>query len=175
MKASYSFTFKFGEIFENYVEFKEFTDSIEITTKNVEDDFNEFFFNLLWCKYFNRDVCFLTVDNFIRAFSVEYVNQYKFYKKLKSNIDKMYELTLEDLLSNGIVVNNLSGNDSANISNPFQPLNYIITQNSTKQELPKLDAYLKEINNLSDLWVNNILDKFGYLFMPFEVPTSVIY
>mgnify|MGYP003288528592 CR=1 FL=1 len=75
----------------------------------------------------------------------------------------MYSLTLDELRDSGSIISNNASNGSKTVVNndSHTPIGFIVSQNVSFNDIPKLNAYLKAIDNYRD----NYLEEFADLLL----------
>ena len=160
MESCYQETYTFSEVFKDYDEWKAFTDDLGITTENVDDAYNEMIYEEFYFKYFNVGINSYIVQNFKRSLASILRNHYNKYKQIYDKINSTYSLTLDDLRDAGSIISNSASNGSKTVSNTLEhsPIGFIVNQNVNFNDIPKLNAYLKAVDNFRDLYLEEFAD-----------------
>lgn len=165
----FAFTFYFEEVFDNYEDFKTFTDSLNLyeSTDAISEEFNQYLYSILSRHYAHNDIRYSDIDSFKLEFANVYTNNFKLLQRRNYLIQKQYEINEQDLEIIGLNLTNSAFNPNNAVTEPLKPLNYISTQNYTVTQLNKLNAYINAINQMKDLDIGVIIDKFDFLFIQF--------
>lgn len=160
-------TFKFEQCFKNYSEFKALTDDLELYAADdvVSESFNKYFFSILYLRWKGNSISYQTIDEFKMAFAFVYTDIFKKYRMQKALIDKVYELSNEDIEILTESISNGAYNPNTAPKKPFELINFVSAQNATRLKNSKLAAYLGAIKNAPTLNAREMTDAFEELFM----------
>lgn len=158
-------TFLFKDILPDFSSFSDFID--EYTSVDKTDTFNNYCFKFIFNRFCNSNVKYDTPDAFCRHFGITYENCFDQYKKRYSLINKLYPLTDEELLLTRQVISNNSLNDNVpSESDPLgNPLNYISSQQASRETMSKVDAYIHAVYKITDNLLEDFLDEFKKHFI----------
>lgn len=172
----FALTYYFQEIFPDYETFKKFTDSLEIysTDDTISEEFNKYLFEILFAHFYNNNVRYDSIDCFELEFGNVYKNNFKMLQMRKATIDKIYQLTDDDLKELSTSLTNLAYNPNTEPDNPLKPLNYVSNQSYSVANMGKLNAYITAINSIPDLDAGNIISKFEWLFIQIYPDSDLI-
>lgn len=163
----FALTYYFQEVFPDYETFKQFTDTLDIYSADdtVSEEFNKYMFEILFAHFYNNNVRYDSIDFFELEFGNVYKNNFKMLKMRKTQIDKIYQLTDEELAQLTSNLTNLAYNPNNEPDDPLKPLNYVSNQSYSVANMGKLNAYITAINSIPDLDAGNIISKFEWLFI----------
>lgn len=168
---TFAVTFYFKEIFGSYDDFKLFLS--EFTNIDPEDSLNVTLFGYLFNKYCNSNVNYDTIDAFKRNFAIVYENIFAQYKFRVDKINKVYELSDEDLNVISYGINNVALNDNSAIENALDDVvDFVTSQTSNKQKANKFMSYLNALKDVNDRYIVDYLDKFRKLFIAI-IPSKI--
>lgn len=177
-------TFYFEDIFPDYDTFSEYVieNSQVINTANEEDvAFIGFCWNILSRHFHNQNIRYDSPQNFLASFMLVFDNKFQQFKKQKSLVDKIYNLTENEILQINNALSNVANNPNNEVADPSQPLNYISAQTFSLLNDNKLKGYLNALNTIPTLKVFNFLrgadDEmwFSDLFMNVQIPQKFLY
>lgn len=169
-------TFYFEDIFGNYADFKEFTDSLEIydETDIISETFNQYLFNILYMRYCGNSINYNTPQYFLYAFGLRYIDSFKKFKKQKELIDKINTLSEEDLQVLTETISNGAYNPNDTPTEFWKPLGYISNQSATRLNSPKLIAFINAMQAMPTQKIEEFTETFIDLFTLF-MPTGKYY
>jgi len=170
-------TFYFEDIFTSYEDFKEFTDSLGIyeATDVVSEAFNQYLFNILYARYCGNSINYNVPQYFLYAFGLRYIDSFKKFKKQKELIDKINELTEEDLQVLTETISNGAFNPNDTPTEYWKPLNYITNQSATRLNSPKLIAFINAVQAMPTQRIEEFTETFIDLFTLFMPTGKYIY
>lgn len=158
-------TFLFKNIFKDYDSFKDFLIEEEIYTADEYQEIHKWLFKVLFREYSDSSVMYDTINGFKADFANRYYDYFLRIKKTKDLIEKINNITDEELLIINESINNISNNDNSFESDIRKPLTYISSQNFSTATNNKLESYVKAINNMQTLQIKYILGVFRDLFI----------
>lgn len=160
-------TFLFEEIFPNYKEFKSLTDDLQLYNADdlVSEAFNQYFFSIIYLRWKGNSINYGTIADFQRSFSLVYTDIFKKYKMQKELIDKVYQLSADDLEVLTESISNGAYNPNTAPTEKWELIKYISSQNASRLKNSKLNAYITAIKNAPTLQVREMTDAFEDLFM----------
>lgn len=163
---SSALTFLFKNIFPSFEEFKEFlTNEKIVDLTNVENlTFAEFMFKILFRRFHNSNIQYDTIDDFKCDFANILEDYFARYKKQVDLIKKIEQLTEEDILRISTALANQSNNPNSKPTDPTQPLEFVSAQAFTIARDNKLQAYLRALQNIPTLFIEEMLKKCVNLF-----------
>lgn len=158
-------TFMFKDIVPNFESFVDFLNTY--TSVDSEDIFNNYTYKYIFNRFCNSNVKYDNEDAFCRHFGITYENCYDQYKKRYELINKLYPLTDEELLLTRQVISNNSLNDNVPSANDplAEPLDYISSQNASRETMSKVDAYIHAVYKITDNLLEDFLDEFKKHFI----------
>lgn len=179
-------TFYFQDIISSY------NDWYEKISKNIigenadgtEQAFDMWAYNLLKRYFFNQNVRYNEPEAFIEMLINVYTNRFKQFYKQKQLIDKIYQLTDNEILIVSKGLSNYANNPNTAPDDPTQPLNFVTSQSYSQITDNKLKAYLDSINRVPTLRVdefikgrNEYFDEISFtdLFMNLQLDIYNIY
>ena len=86
------------------------------------------------------------------------------YQKQLEQIDKVYQLTADELQTINTAIANQSLNPNTKVEDPTQPIDYISAQALTIARDNKLQAYLRAIANIPTKLIDSMLLRYVNLF-----------
>lgn len=179
-----AFTFYFEDIFHDYDTWKSVMEEYSTIdyTKTEEAAFDQFCFKLLFRHYNHANIRYDTPDAFVSELLNVYENKFKQFMTEKRIIDKMSDLTLDELQIVSTTLTNMANNPNDDVSDPLQPLNYISAQTFNQVQSNKLRAYLEALNNIPTLEIYkffkaNTPQEMGFddLFMSVQPNSKYVY
>lgn len=162
--SDYTFTFK--EIFPTYEDFKSFCTEygIDITSDIIAPYISQVY-NYLFNAYCNSNVKFDMIGDFKRCFAVELENQLTRFSKQLALLNKIYNISEEDIVQIGEAIANFSDSPNTTVTDVKKALNFITTQNYSISKNNKLVAYITAIQSLPDMQIEEFTKKFRWLFI----------
>lgn len=162
--SKFAETFFFKDIFEDSDSFLKYLE--EYTHLDYTDELHVKVYNYLMMRYANSNVNYNTLSSFKRLFAIDYEDYFLQYKFRKSAIEKMYDLTENDILLINKTINNIALNNNEITDSPLEKvIEYISNQQSNAIYSNKLVAYLQALQDIQDQWINELLDRFKKHFM----------
>ena len=160
-------TLCFNEIFENYDEFKEYTDELALyeDTDTFAESLNELIYYLLYNHYLGVAVGYNTEDEFCAEFGIAYQQYFKQFKMKQQMLQNIYSLTNDDLEIISEALSNFANNPNNLTSSPFELLDYTSSQTRGRTKAGKLQAYINAMNIAPDAQLNDLIKKFDYLWL----------
>ena len=155
---NFSKTIKFKDIYASFEDFKN-----DLT---IIDNIDKILFNYIYNYYCNSNIRYETIDAFKRHFVMEYENESTRFKMQLSMMDKIYNLSEDDviMIENGI--NNVANNDNSLVENPFKEIIKFITNQSTYQRNSnRFIALINYVNELKNKQIFDFLDNFKKHFL----------
>ena len=169
-----NYTFKFGEIFDTYEKWKTFSEECGFInfTDETEAKFDEYCYKVLFRHYQRANIRYTSIADFCNELSIVYESKFKQFKKQQEVIDKIYNLTEDEILQVNQVLSNYAENPNNKPDDPTKPLNFITNQTYTNQQNGKLSGYLLALSSIPVLDIYSFLRKsendgmsFNELFM----------
>lgn len=162
--SKFAETFFFKDIFEDTDSFLTYIN--EYTHLDNTDELHIKVYNYLMMRYANSNVNYNTISSFKRLFAIDYEENFKQYKFRKNIIDKMYDLSDNDILLINKAITNVALNNNEITSDPLEKvIDYVSNQQSTAGYSNKLSSYLNALQDIQDEWINDLLDRFKKHFM----------
>lgn len=150
-----AYTFYFQDVIPDYDTWKAIMTEygvIDYDTASAEvTAFDEWAYNVLKRRFYNVNIRYTEPEAFYAALSLVYENRYKMYIQQKSIIDKLYNLTDDELSLISQAINNAANNPNDEPTDPKQPLQFVSAQTFQYVQDNKLKAYLTAVNNLPSL------------------------
>ena len=169
-------TFTFLEIFPNYDAFKS-----TILAQSIlnESDFDESTLKYLWAVMYrsfgNVEVMYTVKQDFIDRFLNELEDYFSKIKRERELINKIHNLSDEELLIVSESINNFANNPNDLPEDPTAPLQYISNQNWGKISNGKIAAYLQALNNIPSYRTGEVVKIFRPLFWDSLTTTIYLY
>lgn len=165
MAELFANTFMFKDIIPDYSSFQEFLTCY--TSVDNTDTFNAYTFKYLFNRFCNSNVKYDTEDGFCRHFGITYENCFDQYKKRHSIISNLYPLTNDELLVARQLISNSSLSDNVPVTGDplVDPLDYISSQNASRETMSKVDAYVHAVYKITDNLLDDFLDEFKKHFI----------
>lgn len=171
-------TISFDNIFENYEQFKTFTDTLSLyeATDTVSELYNQEFFAYLYMRYKRNSINYETPDDFKMMFGLRYKDLFKKFIMIRKSIEEIYKLTNEDYAILSQVINNQSFNPNTKPADGdyWRPISYISQQSGQRQELGKISAFLNAIQSAPTLQIEALTESFLDLFS-WVIPQDITY
>lgn len=160
-------TLCFNEIFKNYDEFKEYTDELALydDSDTFAESLNQMIYYLLYNHYLGCSIAYNTEDEFCAEFGIAYQQYFKQFKMKQENLQRVYNLTAEDLEIVSEALSNFTSNPNDITNAPFELLNYTTNQTRGRTRAGKLQAYLNALQIAPDAQLNDLIKKFDYLWL----------
>lgn len=176
-------TFYFEDIFEDYADFKEMTDALELYDSNpdsptydaVAENFNQYLFSILYMRYAGNSINYDVPQYFLYAFGLRYKDIFAKYKKQVDLIKAVEELTTDELAILTETISNGAYNPNDKPSEFWAPIGYISQQNAARLKNNKLVAYINAINAIPTRNIDGFLNAFIDLFTIFLPNDKYIY
>lgn len=176
-------TFYFDEIFSDYADFKEMTDGLQLYITDPDDpnydaiaeNFNQYLFSILYMRYAGNSINYDVPEYFIYSFGLRYADLFRKYKKQIELIEKVEDLSAEDLEVLTETIANGAYNPNDVPSEFWAPIGYISQQNAARLKNGKLVAYINAINAIPTRNIQGFLDAFIDLFTLFMPTGKYVY
>ena len=152
-------TFYFNDIFPTYDEWKTFmTDSGVIDYSDaLLTSFDEWAYNVIKRRFKWQNVRYAVPEQFQDAIANVYESRVMAFFKQKQMLESLYKLTDDDIVKVGESLINYANNPNTAPSDPLAPLPYVSNQNYSVQENNRYNAYLRAINNMPILNIDEFL------------------
>ena len=125
-------------------------------------------------QYCNSNVNYDSADAFCRHFFGEFADELPRFVARRKVIDAEYGLTLKELTNAGTYIDNVANRPNSVVDDPLNTVvPYISSQNSGKREIPKIDAYLRALDDFTNGYMRDFLDKFKHHFIAI-LPDGII-
>lgn len=157
---SSSFTYYFEEVFPTYDDWKDWISnysSIVNYDDVIQSEFDRWVFDLLYRHFNHQNIRYTTQDAFKLELLNVYENKFKQFLNSKSLIDKMYQLTDDELLEVSINLNNFANNSDTAVANDTEILPFCSSQSWSKLSSNKLQGYMQAINQIPSLQIYKFL------------------
>lgn len=177
-----SFTYYFEEIFPDYESWEYFIEQSSNIDLTISENalFDQYCYNLLFRHFNHQNIRYTSIDAFLGELLNVYENKFAQFKRQKKLVDKIHNLTDDDLQLVTTALTNMANNPNDEVSDPLQPLSYISAQTFEQMQSNKLKAYLDALNNMPSLNIYqffkaNNKDEMGFEDLFMNVQPKIIY
>lgn len=168
-------TLCFSDIFEDYSQFKEFTDQFELVESADDDLINQKIYYCLLNRYGESSIAYLTAGEFCGEFGIAYMNYFKKIKQQQKILQDIYNLDADDFEILSESQTNMSNHPNANTSDPFELLNFTSSQARGRSRVNKLTAYINALRNMPDLQLDYMIKQFDYMWLDILESNNIYY
>lgn len=163
---SSALTFYFKEIFQKAKDFTDYITEYEIADLTEEKNltFATYLYKILFRRFHNSNVQYDTPEDFKCDLANILEDSFNKYQKQLEQIDKVYQLTADELQTINTAIANQSLNPNTKVEDPTQPIDYISAQAFTIARDNKLQAYLRAIANIPTKLIDSMLLRCVNLF-----------
>lgn len=154
-----SYTFYFNEIFPTYDDWVNTMKDFNIVNYEevMQANFDNYVYKILFNQYYNVNVRYSTIGDFVTSLSNVYLNKFNKFLKQKELLDKIYNLTDNDILTLTQTLSNMANNPNTEPVDPTTPINYISAQTYQMLTDNKLKGYLNALESIPNMKVYNLL------------------
>ena len=155
-------TWYFEDVFKDETDFTQYLTDYNIVlplTITASD-----LYNLFLNKYLNCSINFDTIEVFKRRFKIMLDDYLKEYSLRVATINKVYTLTDDELLIVNTYISNYANNPNYELTDVYNELGYVSSQNNGINRLSKIDSYIKYLKTLLPYGNREFLDRFKSLF-----------
>lgn len=152
-------TFYFNDIFPTYDEWKTFMGDSGVIdyTDPLLTSFDEWAYNVIKRRFKWQNVRYAVPEQFQDAIANVYESRAKAFAHQRAVLNDLYGLSADDLARVGTSLINYANNPNTAPSDPLAPLPYVSNQNYSVQENNRYNAYLRAINNMPILNIDEFL------------------
>ena len=163
---STALTFYFKEIFENKEQFLEYLKDFEIANVDEIENkiFGEYLFKILYRKYHNSNIQYDTIGDFKYALANILEDEFDKYKKQLDFIQKLHQLTAEEVLQVSTALANSANNPNTKPTDPLKPFDYVGSQVYSIASNGKLAGYVQALRAMPNKMIGEILTACSGLF-----------
>lgn len=164
---SCALTFLFKEIFptkEDFLNYLTEYNIVENLTSADDENFANYIYKILYRRYANSNVQFDTIEDFKLNFANVLEDNFKKYKQQLRIIQKVQNLTDDELITISTALANQSNNPNTAPDDPTKPLEFISAQAFTLARDNKLQAYLRAVNTIPTQLIDEMLMRCANLF-----------
>ena len=154
-----TFTHYFNNIFPSYKEWREFSEQIDSIDFNnpIHEAFDKWCFKILQRQFSHWNIRYFETDAFKLELAIVYENKFIQFLKEKELIDKIYNLSDDEILEIDHAINNMANNPNNKVEDPKKPLNFISAQTYNLRVQGKARTYLERLNSLPTLNIYKFL------------------
>lgn len=152
-------TLKFNEIYNDYTDFSN-DSKIYLAENYISADDLELLYVLFYNQFAEQSIKFLDPILWKRRFWTKLAFKAKTLLKKRDLMDKLRELTEDEMLDKGVSVVNQAMNPNTKPGEPFQVLDFVTTQTSAKNLNPKIVALLQQYQSMDDGFWNQFFKEF---------------
>lgn len=152
-------TLKFNEIYNDYTDFSN-DSKIYLAENYISEDDLELLYVLFYNQFAEQSIKFLDPILWKRRFWTKLAFKAKTLLKKRDLMDKLRELTEDEMLDKGVSVVNQAMNPNTKPGEPFQVLDFVTTQTSAKNLNPKIVALLQQYQSMDDGFWNQFFKEF---------------
>lgn len=152
-------TLKFNEIYNDYTDFSN-DSKIYLAENYISNDDLELLYVLFYNQFAEQSIKFLDPILWKRRFWTKLAFKAKTLLKKRDLMDKLRELTEDEMLDKGVSVVNQAMNPNTKPGEPFQVLDFVTTQTSAKNLNPKIVALLQQYQSMDDGFWNQFFKEF---------------
>lgn len=176
MLPSSSITFYFKEIFPNFASFNQYLKDFEVvdTTAADNETLAKQIYKYLFRQFCNSNVQYDTPEDFKLSLANVIEDMFEKYKQQLALIQKVHNMTAEDLEIISRALANTSQNPNSAPQDIEKPLEYITAQAYTVARTGRLQAYLQAINAMPTKLIGELILSCKKLFKQI-LPTQVFY
>lgn len=160
-------TLCFNDIFENYDDFKTFTDQFALYTADepIGELLNKRIYYCLSARYIGHGLAYDTADEFTAEFGIAYQEYFKQFMMKEMILEKIHELEGEDFLILAESLSNTSKAPNTLQSDPFELLTYTSLQSRGRTKAGRLTGFISALRQLPDAQINYLIKQFDYLWL----------
>lgn len=164
--SSSAITFYFKEIFPTEQSFIEYLTNFNVVDITTADNLvlAQFLYKVMFRRFHNSNIQYDTPDDFKCDLANLIEDTFDRYKQQKAIIDKIYNLTDQELLTISKALTNSANNPNTKVDDPTQPLEYVGAQAFTIASNGKLQAYLTALKNIPTKFIDQLLRDAQRLF-----------
>lgn len=157
--APTALTFFFSDIFPDYDTWRALIQDNNVIdyTDNENLIFDQFVYKILYRRFALANIRYDTKEAFYLALFNVYEDRFEQYKKEKSFIDSLYNLSQEDFKILSESITNAANNPNTKPTDPWKPIEFISNQNSGRQYSGAVAAYLSAIESLPTFNINKFI------------------
>lgn len=159
----------FGNLFPDYDTFKEWFLSTPFGSKTVP---NEITFTLIAYEYNDCHLC-MNEKNFKEHFAVDLYTYTKEFEKTTERIDKLMELTEDDISTDSTSVMNIATIPENSYDTDSETVNFVTTQQKNINKKGKSNIQREMLSNSRSYTVKTFLRRFKHLFISVLSPSYV--